>query len=74
MAAMNTPAPAAVNLRRLVLLRTIALGGQALAVWVAVVPLRMPVPATTAGGDPRRVGAGQRAHRPASGARLAGAR
>ena len=37
-------APAAVNLRRLVLLRTIALGGQALAVWVAVVPLRMPVP------------------------------
>lgn len=45
MAAMNTPAlPAAVNLRRLVLLRTIALGGQALAVWVAVVPLRMPVP------------------------------
>lgn len=45
MAAMNTPTPpAAVNLRRLVLLRTIALGGQALAVWVAVVPLRMPVP------------------------------
>jgi two-component system sensor histidine kinase RegB len=38
------PSPAAINLRRLVVLRTLTLTGQALAVWVAVESLRMWLP------------------------------
>lgn len=38
------PSPAAINLRRLVVLRTLTLTGQALAVWVAVQSLQMWLP------------------------------
>ena len=46
MSAHTSPVPssAAINLRRLVVLRAIALGGQALAVWVAVDTLHMALP------------------------------
>ncbi len=39
----TVPSPAAINLRRLVTLRAIAITGQLLAVWTAVVPLNMPL-------------------------------
>lgn len=38
------PTPAAINLHRLVVVRTIVIAGQLLAVWTAVVPLHMPLP------------------------------
>ena len=40
----TAPSPAAINLRRLVALRAIAIAGQLLAVWVAFVSLNMPLP------------------------------
>src|SRR5881392_3909286 len=43
----RAPTPAAVNLQRLVVLRTIALAGQALAVWAAVTWLQVALPLET---------------------------